>query len=188
MDAQRAAVCRQLLHVDDRQAVCGEDPARRPEREVREMLVVDGVELVLVEQTLEVGELEGEQARGCKELRESGDEVVEVRHLGEDVVADDEVRPAALGRDLAGDVPAEEPDERRERRAARRPPRRWRQARCRGRARRRLRNAGAGTRRCCRPRRRGCSRRGRARSASARRSAGRGRPSCPSTRRSTRIR
>ena len=85
-----------------------EDRLGGVEREVAEVLVVDGVELVLVDQAHDVGELHRQHAgRGERDLH-AGDEVVEVRHLSEDVVAEEEVGVAALGGQLVRQLDAEE--------------------------------------------------------------------------------
>ena len=59
IDAKRAAVRPQLLDVVDLEPVGAQDLGGRPEREVREMLVVDRVVLKPVEQTEQVRKLEG---------------------------------------------------------------------------------------------------------------------------------
>ena len=74
------------------------------------MLVVDGVELVLRDQPLQVRELERDDALRLEQERHAGDEVVEVRHLRQHVVADDEVGPLALGDELGRQPLAEELD------------------------------------------------------------------------------
>ena len=53
--------------------------------------MVDGVELVLRDQPLEVRELERDHALRLEQARHAADEVVEVGHLREDVVGDDQV-------------------------------------------------------------------------------------------------
>ena len=72
--------------------------------------MVDGVELVLGDQPLEVRELERDHALGREQARHAGDEVVEVGHLGEHVVADDQVGLPALGAQRLGERDAEELD------------------------------------------------------------------------------
>ena len=58
IDAQRPAVRLELLHVDDLEAVALGQAVRRQQREVGEVLVADGVELVLGDQALQVRELQ----------------------------------------------------------------------------------------------------------------------------------
>ena len=145
----------QLLDVEQRQPVGGEDPPHGGEREVGEVLVVDGVELVLLEQPQQVRELHRDRPARRQRDRQPGDEVVELRHVGEDVVADDQVGPFAARRQLLGEGAAEEPDAggdalRLGRRRPRSPP-----ARCPAPAPRRAGSTGAGSRRCWRSRRRG---------------------------------
>ena len=133
VDPQRAAVGRQLLDVEQREAVRGEDPLGGDEREVREVLVIDGVELVLVHQPHQVRELDGDHAARLEQGLDARHEVVELGHLGEHVVADDQVGLPAGGGQLAAP-----PSRRRARRGSARPcspppRRRWRRARRRAR-------------------------------------------------------
>ena len=114
VDADRSAVRRQLLDVDHLEAVLAHEMGRRPEREVREVLVVDRVELGPFEQPLNVRELEREQAVRRQQPGKALDEVVEVGDLGEDVVAGDQVGPAARCDELVGELHAEEACERRD--------------------------------------------------------------------------
>src|SRR5207244_11316684 len=58
VEAQRAAVRAELVGVDHGQRVGREDPARRPQREVRKMLVVDLVELIALERAEQVRKLD----------------------------------------------------------------------------------------------------------------------------------
>ncbi len=108
-DAQRAAVRRQLLDVEQPQAVGGEHALDDREREVREVLVVDRVQLVLVDQPHQVRELDGDDAARREQHLHAADEVVEVGHVGEHVVGGDQVGLAALGEPRRG-LDAEERD------------------------------------------------------------------------------
>src|SRR6185295_17556640 len=62
VDAQRAAMGGQFLDVEEGQAVGREDPPYGCKGKIRVVLVVDGVELILLDQTQEVGKLHGENA------------------------------------------------------------------------------------------------------------------------------
>src|SRR5262245_42627760 len=81
VDAQRSAVGRKLLDVEEDESVAGEDLLDGAEAQVRAVLVVDRVELVALDEPHQVGELEREHALGREEDLESRDEGVEV---GED--------------------------------------------------------------------------------------------------------
>src|SRR5207247_1577673 len=59
IDAQRAAVGGELLDVEEGQSVSGENPLDRQQREIREMLVIDRIELVLLDEPHQVRELDG---------------------------------------------------------------------------------------------------------------------------------
>ena len=101
---------RELFDVEDSDAVASEDRRHREEREVREVLVVDGVELVVLHQLEQVRELHGDDAVGGEQHRHSRDEVVEIGHVGQHVVAEEEVGADALATRLAGQLGAEELD------------------------------------------------------------------------------
>ena len=105
---------RQLLDVEEPQAVRGEDLSRGEQREVREVLVVDRVELRLLDQAQQVRELHRDAPPGVEQELEAGDEVVEVRHVGEHVVADDQVGRRALVGEPRAELRAEERDQRRD--------------------------------------------------------------------------
>ena len=102
---------RDLLNVEQHQTVRRQDPTDREQREVGEVLVVDRVELVLRDEAHEVGELHRDHAPRREQVFHPGDEVVEVGHLGQHVVTDQQVRPAPLSRDLPRGVAPEESDE-----------------------------------------------------------------------------
>ena len=102
------------------------------------MLVIDGVELVALDQPHEVRKFHGQRAGGLEQQRQAGDEIVEVGHVGEHVVANQTDRPWRPSADqLLGQLNAEEAHQRRHAHRFRRlgdvaPP-----ARCRAPARRR---------------------------------------------------
>ena len=98
VDAQRSAVRGNFLDVEDAEAVGREDAARSGEREVREVLVVDRVELVLFDESREVRELHRDHTVGLQQQLDAGDEVVEVGDLGQHVVPDHQVGPDAVAR------------------------------------------------------------------------------------------
>ncbi len=74
------------------------------------MLVVDLVELVAGDRPLEMRELQRDRAFGLQQPGDAGHEVVDVRHLGQDVVADDQVGRVAIVRERARQLFAEERD------------------------------------------------------------------------------
>src|SRR5215469_8190962 len=112
-NAERPTVGRQLLDVKKCEPISSKNPFRGEEREVRKMLVVDGVELVALHQPQKVGKLQGEDALRLQCNFHSGHEVAQVRHLGEYIVANQQVRaslfPGQIGRHLF----SEEPNKRR---------------------------------------------------------------------------
>ncbi len=98
----------QLLDVEDAQAVRREHALRRHQREVPEMLVIDRVELVLLDEAQQMRELEGGDAARAQQDRHARQEVVEVGHLRQHVVADDEIGEHAAVDELARRVLVEE--------------------------------------------------------------------------------
>ena len=108
---QRSAVRRDLLDVEHLETVPGEDGGDGMEREVREVLVIDGVELVLVDEPQHVGELERDHPVWSQDQGHAGDEVVDIRNLSQHVVAEQEVGPPSLGRQLGGQLDPEEADQ-----------------------------------------------------------------------------
>ncbi len=113
IDPQRSAMRRELLDVEHLEAVPPRQAIDRDEREVREMLMIDGVELVLVDQPLEMRKLERDHAVRRQQMRHAGGEVVEVRHLRQHIVADDEVGLLAFGGEPLRERETEEFDQRR---------------------------------------------------------------------------
>ena len=101
-----------LLDVGDHEAPRAECLTHAEERTIREMLVVDGVVLVLVDETGEMGELERRCSARCQEPLDAADEVIEIGDLGEDVVPDDQIGTCSLGGYSLGDCGSEEVDER----------------------------------------------------------------------------
>ena len=74
-NAERPAVGRQLLDVKKCEPISRKNPFRSEEREVRKMLVVDGVELVALHQPQKMGKLQGEDALWLQCNFHSGNEV-----------------------------------------------------------------------------------------------------------------
>ena len=75
--------------------------------------MIDGVELVLVDQPLEMRELERDHAVRRQQMRHAADEIIEVRHLRQNVVADDEVGLLAFGGEPLRERQPEKLDQRR---------------------------------------------------------------------------
>ena len=113
VDAQRSTVRRQSFNVDKRESVVRSQPAHGAEREIREVLVVDGIELVFGHQPLKMRHLDGDDALRRQKMRHTGDEVVECRHLRQHIVGNDQIGVAAVGHHLSRSFGAEEGDQRR---------------------------------------------------------------------------
>ena len=155
VDAQRAAMAPQFLDVEDSQAVRGEDALRRAQREIREMLVVDRVELVLGDEPHEMRKLDRRDAPRREQGGDAGDEGIDVGHLRQHIVGDDEVGGLAGGAQTPPGRLVEEPDQGLDAASPRRPWRHWRRGRCRAPECRAARRIAGDSRHCSRARRRG---------------------------------
>ena len=105
-----AAVRRDLVQVEDREPMGGEQALRGEQGEIREVLVVDGVEEVRLEQAHQMWELDRCGAVGREQRLHPADEVVQVRRLRENVVRDDQVGTNAAPGDVVCGRLAEERD------------------------------------------------------------------------------
>ncbi len=81
----------QLLDVDDAHLHAGEEGVEDQQREIREVLVVDRVELVLGDQPKQVRHLDRDDPLWLQEDLQALDEVEQPRYVREHVVARDEV-------------------------------------------------------------------------------------------------
>ena len=108
VDAQRAAVGGQFFHIEEHQAVGRENLLDGRERQVAEVLVVDGVELIALDQPLQVRELHRDDTLRGQQGAQALHEVVDVRHVGQHVVAGDQVGLAVFGGNGAAGGFAEE--------------------------------------------------------------------------------
>ena len=103
----------------------------RQEREIAEVLVVDRVELVLCHQPLQMRKLHRDHALRLEQALHAGDEVVQVRHVRQHIVAEHQIGLAVLWRrSCRRCCAAVEADLACGCRAPARPWRRWRPARC----------------------------------------------------------
>ena len=112
IDPERAAMRGELLDVSELQAVPDRDLLHRCQREVREVFVIDRIELVTRHQTDKVRELQGNGPFRLQKTDHARDEIVKVGHLSQDIVTDDEVGFLALRNELVGEPEAEEVDKR----------------------------------------------------------------------------
>src|SRR5688572_2859109 len=78
------------------------------EGKIRKVLVVDGVELVQLHQLDKMGELESSEPIVGEKLAHTSNEVVDVRHVREDIVAQNKPSGAIRHPQLFGHVSAEE--------------------------------------------------------------------------------
>src|SRR6267378_4695036 len=72
------------------------------------MLVIDGVELVLTHQLQEMRKLEGRNPIRCQEISEATDEVIDIGHMGDHIVGDDQICAPAVFHQLSSQQSSEE--------------------------------------------------------------------------------
>src|ERR1700722_773498 len=113
INAERTAVRLQLLYIEHSQPVRLHDLNRADQGEIGEVLVVDRVELIVFNQTKQVRKLERQNAFRLQQDLQPFHKVVEVRHLRQDVVAENEVGATVSRREFFRQVCAEEAYERR---------------------------------------------------------------------------
>lgn len=98
----------EFLDVGDGQAGGGQRPLRGEQREVLVVLVVDGVVLPALDQPQQVRELQRDQPGRLHQRGQPGGEPDQVRHVGVDVVAGDQVGPAVPGGQLGAGLGPQE--------------------------------------------------------------------------------
>ena len=106
--SERAPVHRQPFDVANRQSMRLQQPHERRHGEVREVLVVDRVELEPVDEVAEVRHLDADATVCSGEDSQRADESVRIGNVREDVVRDDEVGLSAPGHDPSCEVHVEE--------------------------------------------------------------------------------
>ena len=82
------------------------------QREVRKMLVIDGVEFVPFHEPKQMRKLQRENSRGLQENPQAFHEIVEIGNLGKNVVAKNQVGAATFRNEFFRHLRAEEPHER----------------------------------------------------------------------------
>ena len=114
--------------------------------------MIDGVELRVLDQPHQVRKFQRDGAAGLERRLQAAGEVVDVGHVGIDIVADDQVGLLPIGGQLLGQSLAKEFAQHGNAQLSRQRRRCWPSARCRGRECRRPRNSSADSRRWRRPR------------------------------------
>src|SRR5580698_1898641 len=112
IDAQRTAMGSELLDVKYPQSMPARETVHRHQRKVREVLMVNRVELIFLDKPLEMREFECDHPLRRQQLRHSRSEVVEIGDLRQHVVADDEIGPTLPRREPPGEVQSEELNQR----------------------------------------------------------------------------
>src|SRR5262245_23895504 len=96
IDAQGPAMGRKLLDVEHLEPVAASQPVDGNERKIREMLMIDRVELVVLDQSFEMRELERDDSVRSQQVGHSRRKVIEIRNLRQHIVADDKISFASF--------------------------------------------------------------------------------------------
>ena len=94
--SQRPAMRGELLNVEYSEMVPSREAINREKRKIREVLVVDGVELVLRNKSFKVRKLQRNDPLRCEKMGHSSRKIVEIGNLRQDVISDDEISAPAL--------------------------------------------------------------------------------------------
>jgi hypothetical protein len=109
-NSQRAAVNGNWFHLKNLELMFGEERLERGQGEIINVLVINGVELVFLNQIDRVREFEDDASARLEQDAESFDEIVYVGGVGENVVAEDQIRWFARGPELLSQRLTEEID------------------------------------------------------------------------------
>ena len=98
----------QFVNVNDAQPSRGQRMGRGAQREIGEMLVIDGVVLPPFDEAKQMRELQRDQARVLDQCAQAGREAPDIGHVGEYVVSGHQVGPPVLFGDLPAGFSAQE--------------------------------------------------------------------------------
>ena len=107
-DANRAAMDWDALDTFDEKVVAAEESLERCERVIEQVLVIDGVELEIGQQILDVRRLHHERPIGREEEADALDHTMDVGNMGHHVVRKDDVGPNALVDEAPGELGAKD--------------------------------------------------------------------------------
>src|SRR6266478_5326243 len=113
VDPQRSSMRWQFLNVEERDSMRCEDLLRRHKRKVGKMFVINRVELVFFHQPLQVRKLHGDHTRRLQQDFHPRHEVVQVRHLRENIIPEQQIRLFSRDRQLPGRISPKKLDQRR---------------------------------------------------------------------------
>ena len=97
-----------LRYIEYIEPVARKNRVDRSERQVREVLVVDRVELTVFDQLHQVWKFKGRHAVRFEQVGKTCDEVVDIRHVRQDIVRDGQIGRAAGRRQSLRQFDAEE--------------------------------------------------------------------------------
>src|SRR6516225_8043970 len=111
IDSNRAAMGRYLIDIKQDESVRCENFLNRNEREVREVLVINRIVLVLAHQLHDMREFERRYSSRLEHDSNAAHEVVNIRHLCQDVVPDYQIRHLTVRDHLQGGLASEKLNE-----------------------------------------------------------------------------
>src|SRR5580704_3141747 len=111
-ETERSAVNRSMLKVIQKQAMIAEKAIQRGDREVAEVLVIDGVEFAMLDKIEQIGNLDNKYAVPLEKLRNAINETAQVCDMREHVVGEKDIGPLLLLKELLRQTQGEEGIER----------------------------------------------------------------------------
>src|SRR5882762_7608024 len=110
--AQRAAMSGNFLDIENLQSMSMQNAVGCQQGKIREMFVIDGVEFIVFDQAGQVRKLQRENSVGFQQQLEAFDEIIDVRHLRQHIVADNQVRRFSFARKFQRELRPEKTSQR----------------------------------------------------------------------------
>src|SRR5258705_12468665 len=110
--AQRPAVSGNFLDIENLQSMSMQNAVGCQQGKIRKMFMIDGVEFIMFDQAGQVRKLQRENSVGFQQQLEAFDEIIDVRHLRQYIVADNQVRRFSLARKFQRELRPEKTSQR----------------------------------------------------------------------------
>src|SRR5271155_4377155 len=107
INPQRAAVRREFFHIENPQTMSRENLLRSNQRKIRKMLMVDGIKLIFLHQAQQVRKFQSNYSPLSQQNLHAGHKTIDVGHLREHVVAEQQIRAFSLRRQFSGKLASE---------------------------------------------------------------------------------
>src|SRR5215472_8021611 len=92
IDPKRSPVGSQFIHIEHLESVPVEELSDHQQRQIRQVFMVNRVELILLHESHQMGELQRDGPRLVEQKFQPTDEAIDVRHMGENIAPNDEIR------------------------------------------------------------------------------------------------